>query len=195
MGIIDYFIQNPGTNSVLSQETRNMVPSQSQDKIVKPSVTLLQWEAPERLFKKRDKEFYRKIGVIIIFFMVMLVIIKEFLVIIVLGVVFGAVYIFTSVPPQKVVHQITTNGVLYASAHLYPWESLISFFIQQEQGTNMLIINTRDALPGRLILLIPDEVKVQKVQKIVNEYLSIVENPERNVYQDFVKKIGQKINI
>ena len=36
--------------------------------IVKPSETLLEWDAPERMFKKRTREFYRKIAIIIIFF-------------------------------------------------------------------------------------------------------------------------------
>ncbi len=194
MGITDYLFQKPSNNLQASdQSIGDSIPSQK--KIVKPSVTLFEWEAPERTFKKKDREFYRKIGVIIIFFMMMLVIIKEFLVIIVLGVVFGAVYVFTSVPPRKVIHQITTNGVNFASTQVYPWESLISFFIQDQNGVKTLVINTKDALPGRLLLILPDDLDVEKLQKTVNEYLSIIEKPERNIYQDLIQKIGQKLNI
>ncbi len=178
-----------------SPSTGNFVNTTPQNNIIKPSVTLLEWTAPERHFKKRSREFYRKIAVIIIFFALMLLVIKEFMLIVVLGVTFFVVYVFTSIEPHTIVHKITTNGVNYGSLKLYLWSDLISFFIESKEDYDDLIINTKDALPGRLILLLDKKVDKKELSATLNEYISIVESPEKNVYQHIMRNISTRLNI
>jgi len=168
--------------------------SQSPEQIVKPSKVLIEWEAPERLFVKRPREFYRKIAIIILFFAFLLLIIKEFLLIGVLGVVFFVVYVFHTVPPRTIKHQITTNGINYASEHLYRWDVLRDFFIDEKDNVKILNVNTKDPLPGRIFMLLSKDLDYKKVSTAINEYLSIVENPEVSAIDKMVAGISKKIN-
>lgn len=164
------------------------------ENIIKPSQVLIEWEAPERVFKTKPREFYRRTGVIIIFFAILLLIIKEFLIIGVLGIVFFVVYVFHTVPPKVVHHKITTNGLDYASEHLYMWKELESFFIERKDDTDFLIINTKNPIPGRILLLLNEKVDHGKLSKIVNEYISIVEKPEVTIMEKFMDQVSKKIN-
>lgn len=163
------------------------------DRIVKPSQTLLEWTVPERIFKKKNKEFFRRVALIVIFVAFFFFVLKEFLLIIVLGVFFFVIYIFYTIPPNNVTHQITTNGINYAKQYLYPWEELKNFFISEKDGYNLLNINTYKPLPGRITLLLSEEMKKEDVERVVNEYISIVENPQEEPLDKFSRKITSKI--
>jgi hypothetical protein len=122
-------------------------------------------------------------------------IIKEFLLILVLGVIFFVVYIFYTVPPRRVKHQITTNGVNYASQYVYTWDMLDSFFIEKRDSTDVLILNTKEALPGRVFLLLEGKATADKVLKLVNEHLSVIENPEKSFLDKVSGSISKKIKL
>lgn len=195
---IQYTSQTQFTNTqnqpVTNQDLTNTISTVSPN-IIKPSITLFEWESPERHFKKRDREFYRKIAIIMIFFALMLLVIKEFMLIGVLGVTFFAVYVFTSIEPRKIVHKITTNGVNYASQKLYLWQDLISFYIEKKEDYDDLIINTKEPLPGRLIMLLDKETDQIQLAKTLNEYISIIESPQKNIYQQLMDKMASRLNI
>lgn len=164
------------------------------DDIIKPSQVLIEWDAPERVFKTKSREFYRRTGVIIIFFAVLLLIIKEFLIIGVLGIVFFVVYVFHTVPPKVVHHKITTNGLDYGSEHLYKWSELESFYIEKKDDTDFLIINTKNPIPGRMLLLLDQKTDREKLSNIINRYISIIEKPEVTMMEKFMDHISKKIN-
>lgn len=164
-------------------------------RIIKPSRTLLTWEAPERIFVKRSPEYYRKIAVIIVFLALLLLIIKEFLLIGILAIIFVVVYIFHTIPPGKVRHEITTNGVNYASQHAYKWDELDNFFIEKKAGVNILNINTKRMLPGRIFLLLDMKTTPAEVTRIINEYLSVMDVPEKSVIEQFTANFAKKIKL
>lgn len=164
-------------------------------KIVRPSEVLIEWTAPERMFKTRSREFYRKIATIIIFFALLLFIIKEFLLIIVLGIVFFVVYVFHTVPPSMLRHRVTTNGVDYASAHLYKWEELQSFYIEKKETHKVAVINTINPFPGRIFLLLDKSVDVKKLSDILNQFISIVEKPEIGAMDKIMNFVYSRIKI
>jgi len=168
--------------------------SSSNNIIIKPSQVLIEWDAPERVFKTKSREFYRKTGVIIIFFAILLLIIKEFLIIGVLGIVFFVVYVFHTVPPKVVHHKITTNGLDYASQHLYMWSELTSFYIERKDDTDFLILNTKNPIPGRILLLLDAKTNHSKLAEIINDYISIVEKPEVGMIEKFMNEASKKIN-
>jgi hypothetical protein len=147
----------------------------TRNEIIKPSKVITEWAAAERFFSTKSREFYRKMSIIIIFIALLLIIIKEFMLVIVLAVLFFVVYVFHTVPPRTVKHQITTNGVNYASETLYSWNELSGFFINKVDNTYVLNINTRAPIPGRLIMILSEEVNVHELSKIINEYISIIE--------------------
>ena len=161
--------------------------------IIKPTEVIIEWEAPERVFKKQPREFFRRIAVIISFFVLLLFFIKEFLVIAVLGVVFFVTYVFYTIPPRNVKHQITNNGINYGGIHFYKWQDLLNFYFEIRNGAETLIFGTVDPLPGRLFLLLDKKLDKTKMQEIINKHISILENPEQNMYEDWMKKISSRI--
>ena len=166
-----------------------------EEKLFKPSVTLLEWESPERAFKKYTREFYRRMGVILIFFAFLLLAIQDFMVIAVLGVIFFVVYVFHSIPPRKVVHKITTNGFYYAMDYHYMWSELKSFHFEKKDSIRYLILNTVDQLPGKLYVILDKETSEDLVLKTLNQYLSFDENPASNVYEDIMKAFRSRVKL
>ena len=163
--------------------------------IVKPTEVIMEWDSPERQFQRKPREFYRKIAVIIIFFALLLLLIKEFLLIAVLGVVFFVVYVFTTIPPRIVHHQITNNGINFAGEKLYRWEELRSFFIEKKNKVNVLNVDTVAMFPGRLFIIMPDEIKVDEVTKVVNEYISIAEIPEITMFEKINRAVAKRFSL
>ena len=177
-----------------NQVTRSF-PQADTEKIIRPSEILIEWEAAERIFKERSREFYRRMSIIILFFVLMLFILKEFLLIGVLGLVFFAVYVFHTVPPRVFKHLITTNGINYASGHLFRWEELTSFFIERKEDVDMLIVNTKEPLPGRIMMLLSDKVDKAKLSEILNRYISIVENPEPGLFEKWSNAFSKRLRM
>ena len=166
-----------------------------EEKIFRPSETLLEWESPERAFKKYTREFYRRMGVILIFFAFLLLAIQDFMVIAVLGVIFFVVYVFHSIPPRKVVHKITTNGFYYAMDYHYMWSELRSFYFEKKDSIRYLILNTVDPLPGKLYVILGKEITEDTVLKTLNQYISFDENPASNVYEDIMKAFRSRVKL
>jgi len=162
--------------------------------ILKPSVTLFTWEAPERLFKTKSRSFYRRLAVIVIFFSLLALITKDVPMVLILGVSFFAVYVFHTIPPRNITHKITTRGIDYASEYLYTWESLVDFWIEKKEGKNILNLTTVNPLPGRLSLIIGDSVDIKKLTTGINKYLSINENPKEPSVNGAFTKIFSKIS-
>lgn len=165
--------------------------------IVKPSVSLIEWDAPEREFKKHPREYYRKVSVIVIFAAVLALVMKEFVLMFVIGVVFFVIYVFHTIPPRTVRHKITSNGIDYGSEHVYKWSELRSFYMEKppQSQYHRLIVDTKDAFPGRLILLLDDKIDRTALVKTLNEYISINENPEIGILDKLLSKISQHLNI
>ena len=162
---------------------------------MRPTQVIMEWEAPERMFETKSREYYRKIAVIIIFVMLLLIIIKELILMIVLVALFFAVYVFHTIPPRNIRHQITTNGINYASEHLYGWAELKSFFIKKQKDTNILNINTVMPLPGRILMLLGKDTSSQEISDILNQYISIVEKPEEEPLDKISSAIARRIKL
>ncbi len=181
-------ISNP-----ISKPPEEAIPQQ----ITRPSVSLIEWDAPEREFKKHPREYYRKIAVIVIFTAAIALVMLDFVLMLVIGAVFFVVYIFHTIPPRNVHHKITSNGVDFGSEHLYKWSDLKSFYIEKPEGAeyHRLIIDTVEAFPGRLILLLDNNINREALSKTLNEYVSIDETPEVGILDKILAKVSRHINI
>lgn len=163
--------------------------------IYRASETLLEWEAPERVFKKYSREFYRRMAVILIFFGFLFLFVWDIVVIVVLGIVFFVVYTFHSIPPRKVIHKITTNGIFYAMDYHYMWRELRSYYFEKRDNVRYLIINTVDPLPGRLYLIIDKSITNEKIAEVLSSHLSFDEKPTTNVYEDMMKAFRSSVKL
>lgn len=138
---------------------------------------LLEWKAPARPFKKRNREYYQTILAFIFLLAVILFFLKEFLLIGAILALFFVSYVLSSVPPKKVKHRITRHG-FETEGKLYRFEELFDFWFEKKWGQEMVVIRSY-RLPGKIIALL-GEVKRDKLKEVLEEKIPFREKPEKN---------------
>jgi predicted histidine transporter YuiF (NhaC family) len=114
------------------------------DKIIKDTneeKTLFEWEAPERSFKKRDKDFWITAIAILVLFSVVLVFIKEFFLVVALVSVLFLYYVLSTVPPRMVKNKITNRGIKFEDTN-YDWRILLRFWFKKSLNSELLEFET-----------------------------------------------------
>lgn len=69
------------------------------------------------------------------------------------GAIFFILFVFVSIPPQRVKHQIETAGIRTMD-FLYPWEDMRGFWLVEKDAVIMLYVDTRLTFPSRLIFIV-----------------------------------------
>lgn len=134
-----------------------------------PLKTLIEWDAPGRTFKKRDKEFFRTIFSLLILVVIILFFAQQFMLILAIVATAFLAYVLNTVPPEMVHHKITTQGVVTAE-HTHTWKELKSFFFSEKYGAKILNVDTVNKFPGRLMLLLGSLDQAQ-VKDAMSKYL------------------------
>lgn len=131
--------------------------------------TLISWSAPGRPFKKKGKEFYLN-GLLIVFLIeVILFIFSEYLLMFVVATLYFFAAAISSVPPQNFHYRVSTQGVKVED-HFYIWDELYDFYFKKIEGMEVLIIRTRNILPGELKIPL-GEVPADHVRRVVINYI------------------------
>lgn len=138
--------------------------------------TLLTWTAPERPFKKRNREYFTTIGAIVFLIGVILFFLKEWVLILVMVSLVFVAYIMATVEPRKVEHKVTSQGII-TGERSYKWEELIRFWFTKRWGETILHVETFTGLSRHLMLLL-GETKQGQVKKVLSDYLPF-EEPEK----------------
>ena len=142
--------------------------------------TSLTWNAPERPFKKRSRDFYITIISIASLFGLVLFIIEGFMpVLLIIGLVF-LMYVLFTVEPANVDYEISDLGIKVAGG-LTEWPFLGRFWFVERFGGSVLVIE-KYGFPGRMELVIKPELKEKILQKM-SEYL-----PHEEVSPSFLDK-------
>lgn len=155
--------------------------------------TLLEWVAPIRPFKRRDRKYFTTIISLVAVLALILIFIREFLLIGVIFSVLFVTYVLATVEPEKTKHKITTHGVTTAD-QTYPWEELGDFWFTKKFDSTVLNINTKARFPGRLFLII-EEAEREKVRKILTEYLPFRETPPENLVDKISESLASKFSL
>ncbi|MBP9700655.1 hypothetical protein KBD71_05240 [Candidatus Woesebacteria bacterium] len=137
---------------------------------------LYEWVAASRPYKKRDREFYTTIGVIVFLLSLILFFAGQFLFIaVVISAAFVA-YVLNTIPPEDVHNAITTFGIR-SGQQLFYWEELGRFWFTQKYKTSMLHVETARAFPGVLVLLLTDATQEEVLKKVLVKY-TVFEKPK-----------------
>lgn len=155
--------------------------------------TLLEWEAPGRPFKKRGREYFTTVGMIVVLLAIIFLFLRDFLVIGVILALAFVVYVLATVPPDMVETKITTRGVTSAG-HTYLWEKLVSFWFSEKYGKKILNLETNLGFPARVMILLngADEAEVKK---ILSSYISFKEQPPTSWLDDAAEYLARKISL
>ena len=143
--------------------------------------TLLAWQAPERVFKQRSKEFWSTILSIIFLISVVLFLAQEYLLIATIFALTFFYYILSTNPPQDIECKITNRGFVWGSQK-FKWITLRRFWFTKEDGQNILNIETTLDIPRRLIVLLGKQ-NPKTVGKILENFL-----PHEKVAPSFIER-------
>jgi Ca2+/Na+ antiporter len=136
--------------------------------------TLFEWEAAERSFKKRDKDFWITVLAILILVGVILFFIKEFFLIIALISVLFLYYVLSTVPPQKIKNKIT-NRAIYFGELRYEWNLLLRFWFKDSLDSHLMEFETNLRFPRQVSMVINFEDK-EKLKEIVIKKIPLIES-------------------
>lgn len=156
--------------------------------------TLLEWVSPSRLFAPKDKKYFSNLGLIVLIAGVVLIFFKELvMVVVVLALAFVA-YALATVPPEKIEHKITTQG-LTSAGHSYFWKDLRDFWFTESGGVSILHIDTNLRFPGRLIILLSPPATRESLVKILSAHLPYQEKPKVNAMDTAADWFAAKLNL
>lgn len=150
---------------------------------------LLSWRAPARAFKKRNKEFFTTIAIIVFLISFICVLIGEwFFVAAILSLTF-LVYVLSTVPPEEIENKISNLGVKNKD-NFYKWEDLKDFWFEDRYGMRVLMMETKQrpfSLLG-MVLKGVDEEKVKEVLKGKIKYRGKMEKNSLDKMSDWLSK-------
>ena len=150
-----------------------------------PERTIVSWQSPSRIFKKRNRQYFATIFVIGLLISLILIFAGQFLPIaVVLSVVF-LVYVLSTVPPGVANHKITNYGI-WVEDNLYYWDELGRFWFTEKFNQKILHLETI-RFPGRISLLL-GEMDQDNIAELLSQVL-INQKPEPT----FFDKAGEWI--
>jgi len=154
---------------------------------------LYAWEAQSRTTKTSDPKFDRTsivIGVVVALFLIM---IGEIWLILVIASMIFLKFMLSAAPSEKVNHEISNHGVSYAGTFYY-WSALNHFFFVEQSGIDVLCIDMKEALPGRLYFGIRAGDK-EKIKEVVGSYLPFLQEPPRTFLDKAYDMASDRISL
>lgn len=154
-----------------------------------PEELIFQWRAMSRPFKKRDKQYYITIALIVFLVSLILFFAGQFLPIAVVITVAFLAYVLSSVPPEESQISITSYGIRFDDT-IYYWEELGRFWFDEKQDNDVINIEL-GRFPHR-ITLVYDRKDEETIVSVLSEVL-LMERPPLTSYEKASKWLGEKI--
>lgn len=150
-----------------NREPDNEVIDQNEEKV------LFEWEASERAYQKKDKDFWVTAIAILILVSVILIFIKEFFLIMALISVLFLYYALSAVPPGKVKNKLTNRGIYFGELR-YSWKDLKKFWFKKSMSSDTICFETELRFP-RMVSLVIDTKDMGKLKEIVLKRIPMLE--------------------
>jgi len=154
--------------------------------------TLFEWEAAERAFKRRDRDFWITAISILVLVSVILIFVKEFYLIIALGSALFLYYVLATVEPEQIKYKISNRGVYFGET-MYAWADLSRFWFEKSLNSEMVSIETYLRFPRQVSLVIAEKDK-GRIKELMTKKIPLIENSP-----NFVDKLtvwgGKKLKL
>ena len=158
---------------------------------VKEDKILFEWEALERPYQKKDREFWTTILSILGLVCLILFFAKEWFLIAALAALVFLYYVLTTVPPKKARYKITTKGVYIAPSQRIDWDFLRRFWLGEKWGHSILHIETWLKFP-QVVSFVILKGDSEKIIKILKKYIP-EEKSSPNFLDKFSSWLGKKV--
>jgi len=135
---------------------------------------LYAWKAAARTQKKGvDKKFLRTLFIIAVVVALFLITMQEYFLILVIASLIFISYILSVTPPEEVKYEISNHGVNY-DKQFYYWSDLKQYFFTTNAEGDVLNVDVKEGLPGRLFLTVRPGDK-NKLHELFGKYLPFSE--------------------
>ena len=140
----------------------------------KTEATLINWVAPARPFKRRDRQFWVTVVAMAGVVGLILFLVEGFMpVILIISIIF-LFYVLSTVEPEDVEYKITNRGIRIGG-RLTEWPNMNRFWMSRRFNSELLVVEIF-TLPGRLELVI-DPAKKSEIERSMSKYLAREEVP------------------
>jgi len=164
-------------------------PQIPEDMRPQPESLLLEWQAPSRPYKKRNRQYYTTIAIIVLLISLILFFAGQFLPIAVVIAVAFLAYVLSAVPPEIVVHQITTYGIR-SGENLYRWEELGRFWYTDRFKQRILNIEV-SRFPNNLTFLLGEKSEAEFTELL--SQILLQEKPQPTAFDKAAAWLEEKI--
>ncbi|MDP2874522.1 MAG: hypothetical protein Q8N84_04510 [bacterium] len=178
--------QNP--QEPQQQITSEAVPDLTESKI------LLEWESPERPFKRRDTKYFLTILLIIGAVSLLLIYMQELLLIAVLLAALFVTYALATVEPNTVKHVISTRGV-ESAGRIYTWDQLKLFWFGKKLDQEVLNLDTKLRFPGRVIIVLTKDINRETLKNVFLNYILFLDKPRTNWFDEVLDKAAKILKL
>lgn len=178
--------EDPEISKLISDQQS---PKSDDDLAYKPEEEFMVWTAPNRPFKRRNREFFTTVALIVILVSLILFFANQFLLIAVVMSLGFLAYVLSSVPPEMVENKLTSYGI-YSGTHSQYWFEMGRFWFAKKYDHLILHIETVN-FPYRMMLLLDESQKTQ-VEKIMNKYL-LQEVPKPTSFDKAADWLSEKV--
>lgn len=138
--------------------------------------TLLEWTAPGRPFRKRDRQYYlTSILLVLLIEIILFLFSQHMLMLLILSFLFVA-FALSSVAPGNFKYRISTEGITIED-HFFLWQELYDFYFKKREGVEVIHIRTHSFIPGELTLTLGTTDR-EHIKSILLPYLP---------YREFIK--------
>lgn len=160
-----------------------------------PEQLLLEWMADSRLYRKRSKEYYSSLAVIVLLVSLIMFFMGQVLLIFVLISFLFISYVLASVKPEVIPIQLTTYGIRH-NRKLYYWGELGRFWIRKTPGGEEIHIEAAVFMGSELILLASNSsssfsVSIDDIAEILSRFL-VYEEPFPSRLDRWVQWLEEK---
>jgi hypothetical protein len=183
------FDQDQVTTEPQNYQTSPPEPQTQQSHSPQQEEVFLQWEAPSRPFKKRNRKYYTTIVLIVVLISLILLFAGQFLLIAVMIAISFLGYALSAIPPEMIVNKVTTYGVRNNNT-LYHWDYLGRFWFTSKYNQRLLNIET-SRIPNQIILVINPEDEPELTQ--VFSSILVYEAPQPTLLDKAATWLEEKI--
>jgi hypothetical protein len=121
-----------------------------------PLETIYKWDAPERVFEKRDRRWYVIVASVAMGAIVLSALTNNFVLIFAIIALVLVLYTLNTIPPHIINHEITNKGV-HSFDNLYTWKNIQSFWVVKrgkEFVINLEVKLNSETSHRRMIILV-----------------------------------------
>jgi hypothetical protein len=165
-------------------EAPRKVKQQPQEKLLAWDVTVAPYKVPKRIV--------RSAMVFIILFVIFLILVRDWMF---LFLILGFAFLFNLIvnsPAKKIEYKIYNNGFEY-DGMFFGWDEFNHFFFY-EDNPNLIIITTKDSLPGRVYVYVEDTNRSQ-IDEMLNKFIDKKNYHPKDFFEIIIFKLKPYLNL